>query len=419
MDSSVPNPVRTLPDQPDLRFLKDQARDLLRVGGAQKLSEAQFRIARDYGFASWQKLKAHVESLGRFGRLKAAIEANDIEAVQRMMMDHPELHTAPLGYNKNGPLTWVAECRVPRVAPDETRLAMARWMIENGSDVHQGGDGPLMRAALDDDRIPMMELLVRHGADVNAEWAGFYPIICAPCETLAPAALRWLLAHGADPHQVSSKYGSPLSMVIGTYSRGKPDAKHGCLEAFVDAGFTLPDTPIMAFHRGRVDLLDQFLAEDPALLSRRFSIAEIFPPELGLDANGGLHLTPIRGTTLLHLAIEYEEMEIARWLLQRGANVNALAAVDDEGFGGHTPLFHTVLTLGRRGEERARLLLDHGADPNTRATLRKQLQDMGDPELEKMYEFHDVTPTTYARQFQGPQWVNEAALAAIAAVGGI
>ena len=45
---------------------------------------------------------------------------------------------------------------------------MAQWMIDNGSDVHQGGDGPLMRAALNGDRIPMMELLVAHGADVNA-----------------------------------------------------------------------------------------------------------------------------------------------------------------------------------------------------------------------------------------------------------
>ena len=42
-------------------------------------------------------------------------------------------------------------------------------MIENGSDVHQGGDGPLMRAALSSHRIPMMELLVSHGANVNAD----------------------------------------------------------------------------------------------------------------------------------------------------------------------------------------------------------------------------------------------------------
>jgi hypothetical protein len=47
---------------------------------------------------------------------------------------------------------------------------MADWMIAHGSDVHQGGDGPLMRAALNAYRIPMMELLMSHGADVNALW---------------------------------------------------------------------------------------------------------------------------------------------------------------------------------------------------------------------------------------------------------
>ena len=70
---------------------------------------------------------------------------------------------------------------------------MARWMIDNGSDVHQGGDGPLMRAALADMRIPMMELLVAHGADVNARWNARYPIIRAPCETLAPQSLIWAI----------------------------------------------------------------------------------------------------------------------------------------------------------------------------------------------------------------------------------
>jgi ankyrin repeat protein len=76
---------------------------------------------------------------------------------------------------------------------------MAKWMLENGSDVHQGGDGPLMRAALNGDRIAMMELLVAHGADVNAWWHGEYPIMFASCEAMDPATLRWLLEHGADP----------------------------------------------------------------------------------------------------------------------------------------------------------------------------------------------------------------------------
>src|ERR1043166_7190144 len=181
---------RPLPARPNLRHLKDQAKDLLKTGGAQSVTDAQFKIARLYGFASWPKLKAHVDSLEEIGQLKQAIDTNNIERVKTLMTRNPALHRAPLGYAKNGPLTWVAECRVPWAPPSETRLAMARWMIENGSDIHQGGDGP------------MMELLVAHGADVNALWNGHYPILFAPCETLAPAALRWLLDHGVDPRAI-------------------------------------------------------------------------------------------------------------------------------------------------------------------------------------------------------------------------
>jgi hypothetical protein len=220
---------RPLPEHPDLRHLRDQAKDLLRAGRADSLAKALFAIARQYGFASWPKLKAHVESLREIGQLKTAIDQNNLERVKALITSNPMLHRAPMGYAKNGPLTWVAECRVPRVPPNEARLAMARWMIENGSDVHQGGDGPLMRAALDDMRIPMMELLVAHGADVNALWNGNYPILCAPCEALAPRALKWLLDHGANPRVASTDYGSPLEMLVGTYSRNAR-ARHACLE---------------------------------------------------------------------------------------------------------------------------------------------------------------------------------------------
>ena len=153
---------RPLPDRPNLRHLKDQAKDLLKTGAAASITDAQFKIARLYGFASWPKLKAHVDSLEEIGQLKQAIDTNDIVRVKAMMTRNPALHRAPLGYGKDGPLTWVAECRVPWEPPGTMRLAMAGWMLDHGSDVHQGGDGPLMRAA-ERYRIPMMELLVSHG----------------------------------------------------------------------------------------------------------------------------------------------------------------------------------------------------------------------------------------------------------------
>jgi ankyrin repeat protein len=417
MSSTPQGSPRQLPEHPDLRHLKDQAKDLLRAGQAASLANAQLQVARQYGFASWPKLKAQVESLQTVGQLKLAIDSNDVERVQQLMTRNPELHRAPLGYGKNGPLTWVAECRVPREAPGEARLAMARWMIENGSDVHQGGDGPLMRAALADMRLPMMELLVAHGANVNALWNGSYPIICAPCETLAPRALKWLLEHGADPRVAAREYGSPLEMLICTYSRNAK-GKNACLEVFTQAGVDLPDTPAMAFHRGRIDLLEAHLARDPSLLEHRFQESEIFPAELGIKPGDGLHVTPVSGGTLLHLAIEYDDIEIARWLIERGADANAKAALDADGFGGHTPLFHAVVTLAAPDDSKARLLLERGANPNARATIRKQLRDMGDPEKERMREFHNVTPIGYASQFQEPSWVNGPAITAIVERGG-
>ena len=47
-----------LPERPNLRHLRDQAKDLVRTGVAPALANAQFQIARLYGFASWPKLKA-------------------------------------------------------------------------------------------------------------------------------------------------------------------------------------------------------------------------------------------------------------------------------------------------------------------------------------------------------------------------
>ena len=57
---------RNLPPHPHLEHLKKQAKDLLQELKQQKpdaqLADAQFALAREYGFASWPKLKAYVEA---------------------------------------------------------------------------------------------------------------------------------------------------------------------------------------------------------------------------------------------------------------------------------------------------------------------------------------------------------------------
>src|SRR5262245_11410880 len=60
---------RNLPELPNLEHLRKQAKALRRELRQQNpettLAEAQHTIARLYGFASWPKLKEHVESLLR------------------------------------------------------------------------------------------------------------------------------------------------------------------------------------------------------------------------------------------------------------------------------------------------------------------------------------------------------------------
>jgi len=385
-------PSRSLPDRPNLRHLKDEAKALLRAGEVASLSQAQFKIARLYGFASWPKLKAHVDSVEASFRdvadLKQAIDTNNIERVKAMMTSNPALHRAPLGYGKNGPLTWVAECRVPWEPPKPERLAMAQWMIDNGSDVHQGGDGPLMRAALLGDRMPMMELLVRNGADVNAAWSVYYPIVFAPCETLEPRALQWLLDHGANPNcgTPGGTYpDSALDFVIGTYSRSAQLGE--CIDILIEAGCpSRRDMPaILALLRGRMELLAQHLDQNPGLIHQRFA-------ELDFGSTGYRRLK-LGGATLLHVAAEYGNLEAAQLLVERGADVNARAAVDQAAVGGQTPIFHAATQFFDWGFPVVQFLVQKGADLHLRAKLPGH--------YERPDEFVECTPLAYARLFPG------------------
>jgi hypothetical protein len=219
-----------------------------------------------------------VDSLEAIGQLKQAIDHNDLDQVKTLLTRNPALHRAPIGYARNGPLTWAAECRIPWGPPTPSRLAMAQWMIENGSDIHRGGDGPLMRAALRGERIPMMELLVAHGADVNAQWNGDFPILFAPCESVDPVALQWLLQNGANPNGPNpASRGTALDYLIGSYARS---AKLGtCIGLLLNAGgfsrYNLPG--VLDTIQNRVDRLAGRLDANPALVHQTFSELDSAP----------------------------------------------------------------------------------------------------------------------------------------------
>jgi hypothetical protein len=94
--------------------------------------------------------------------------------------------------------------------------------------------------------------------------------LSGPAYTLNVAGSALLLELGA---RVYDEHGTRLALVdtvLETDSRN-PSAKHRILELYAEHGFKLPNTPTMALHRGRIDLLEEHLRRDPNLLQRTFT----------------------------------------------------------------------------------------------------------------------------------------------------
>ena len=415
---------RQFPVRPNLDQLKHQAKDLLRAlkrsdpaavaelhkhhpgkitPDSAKLADAQLVLARSYGLASWPRLVVAC-------RMTNAIWLGDVDTVRKLVLKDPRLlHENARGVESNWgpPMSYAANLGQNEI------IEMLRSM--GAEDLQHAFDRACLQGQLDTARR------------LHAMGAKLVPgCVMGPCETLNDAGLAFLLELGAELADAHGDHLAPIALLLQTYCRG-PATKHRCLDLVAQRGIALPDTPPMAMHCGRIDLLEAHLRRDPQLLRRTFSHEEIYPPQLGCHADHSyaLHGTPLDGATLLHMCVDFDEIEIARWLIERGADVNARAAIDADGFGGHTPLFGCVVSqayLCRRQQDAAfaRLLLDHGADPNARASLRKRLRFVPD---ESMHEYRDVTPLAWGERFHGPgspghTWVSEPAMRLIAERGG-
>jgi ankyrin repeat protein len=418
-------PNRRLPVRPNLEQLKHQAKDLLRAIRAGepealadlqtfhsakidpanvKLADAQLVLARSYESPSWPRL---VQAC----KLIDAIWRDDIEALRAIVTKHPQLiHESALITDRNWglPMSYAANLG---------RDAIIKILYDLGArDLDHALDRALLQSKIGTAKL-LHELM---GAPPPRE-----NLLDGAAYTLSASGTALLFEMGLQLREENGKRVAPVDVVLETDSR-KPAQKHEILEMYAKHGVELPDTPPMAVHRGRIDLLEKHLQRDPNLLTRTFTHEEIFPPELRChDEILATHGTPLAGATLLHMAVDYNEMEIARWLLAKGMNVDAKAAIDAEGFGGHTALFATVVSQPNfwmnhndlpKVAPFTELLLQHGANPNARASLRKQLHP-GYGE-EKMREYHDVTPLGWGQQFHRKVFVSEPAMKLIIARGG-
>ncbi|XP_044537058.1 poly [ADP-ribose] polymerase tankyrase-1-like, partial [Gracilinanus agilis] len=277
-------------------------------------------------------------------RLLEASKAGDLETVKQLCSPQ-NVNCRDLEGRHSTPLHFAA---------GYNRVSVVEFLLHHGADVHakdKGGLVPLHNAC-SYGHYEVAELLVRHGASVNvADLWKFTPLHEAAAKGKYEIC-KLLLKHGADPTKKNRDGNTPLDLV-----------KEG-------------DTDIQDLLRGDAALLD---AAKKGCLAR---VQKLCTPD-----NINCRDTQGRNSTPLHLAAGYNNLEVAEYLLEHGADVNAqdkggLIPLHNAASYGHvdiaallikyntcvnatdkwafTPL-HEAAQKGRT--QLCALLLAHGADP--------------------------------------------------------
>jgi hypothetical protein len=100
------------------------------------------------------------------------------------------------------------------------------------------------------------------------------------------------------------------------------------VQVFVDCGLKFSDRALLAVLLEDAETLKNLIQQDSTLISQTRSLRSAF--------------TPLYNASLLHVCAEFNHLDCAQVLVDNRADINASAGVDENGFGGQTPIFHTV-----------------------------------------------------------------------------
>lgn len=157
-----------------------------------------------------------------------------------------------------------------------------------------------------------------------------------------------------------------------------------CVKVFVDHGLHFEDKLLLSILLDDAESLNDQLKISPDGVHKRYTLRCAF--------------TPLYEVTLLHICAEFNHISCARILVDRGADVNAIAGVDEHGFGGQTPIFHTVNQILNHSAEMLHFLLSKSVD--LQVTIRGLIWGKG-------YEWEtfipSVNPISYAMMGLLPQ----------------
>jgi ankyrin repeat protein len=213
-----------LPARPDLDHLRREARDLLRaarsadtgavgriraVSADQTLASAQLAVAREYGFASWARLKTEVQArttgLARLAEVFCEASIRDWTGrAARMLAEHPEL----AGYNVATAVVLGDAARVQAELARDPGLATrvddrTGWTALHAACASKWNQ---LDPARSDGLAAVARLLLDAGADPRGHapgrpdrGGGWTPLRCAVAGAANPPVVALLLDRGAVP----------------------------------------------------------------------------------------------------------------------------------------------------------------------------------------------------------------------------
>lgn len=193
--------------------------------------------------------------------------------------------------------------------------------------------------------------------------------------------IRQSFAGGIDPNEYFRN--EPLIYELtGEYTRSLHFKD--CVKAFVEHGLEFNDKPLLAVLLDNAAALKLLLDKNPEAISKMYTLRCAY--------------TPLYEVTLLHICAEFNHVACAEVLVNYGADINAEAGMDEHGFGGQTPIFHTVNQNSNQSIDMLHFLLSK--DVAIRITLPGLIWGKG-------YEWETlipaVNPISYAMMGMLPQ----------------
>jgi hypothetical protein len=157
--------------------------------------------------------------------------------------------------------------------------------------------------------------------------------------------IKQCFKRGLNPNELFKN--EPLIYELTSEYTRSPKFKD-CVKAFLDYGLKFDDTVLLAVLCNDATALESQVKLNPETVTRRYALRCAY--------------TPLYKVTLLHICAEFNHRDCAEILVKYGADINAKAGIDEHGFGGQTPIFHTVNQNSNQSLDMLDFLISKSAD---------------------------------------------------------